>query len=118
MYTTNYDQLYAYLSQHEAHANEVRIERDRYPNPFALVANSQTQSHSAIASPRLDPRYALIADGISDLSGASMLIGGVEIGVVVYSSTGDMLETKEGGIRVVAGVIEGITVIGERIEGS
>ncbi|GJY68347.1 hypothetical protein Tco_0471329 [Tanacetum coccineum] len=25
LYTTNYDQLYAYLSQHERHANEVRI---------------------------------------------------------------------------------------------
>ncbi|GJU68147.1 hypothetical protein Tco_1254406 [Tanacetum coccineum] len=42
LYTTNYDQLYAYLSQHERHANEVRIMRERYPNPLALVANSQT----------------------------------------------------------------------------
>ncbi|GJT91605.1 hypothetical protein Tco_1080450 [Tanacetum coccineum] len=42
LYTTNYDQLYAYLSQHERHANEVRITRERYPNPLALVANSQT----------------------------------------------------------------------------
>ncbi|GJV87611.1 hypothetical protein Tco_1531549 [Tanacetum coccineum] len=25
LHTTNYDQLYAYLSQHEAHANEVRV---------------------------------------------------------------------------------------------
>nr|GEX20758.1 hypothetical protein [Tanacetum cinerariifolium] len=39
---TNYDQLYAYLSQHERHANEVRIMRGRYPDPLALVANSQT----------------------------------------------------------------------------
>ncbi|GJU50951.1 hypothetical protein Tco_1220506 [Tanacetum coccineum] len=42
LYTTNYDQLYAYLSQHERHANEVRIMRERYTNPLALVANSQT----------------------------------------------------------------------------
>ncbi|GJU48491.1 hypothetical protein Tco_1218046 [Tanacetum coccineum] len=42
LYTTNYDQLYAYLSQHERHANEVRLMRERYPDPFALVANSQT----------------------------------------------------------------------------
>ncbi|GJS01298.1 hypothetical protein Tco_0317806 [Tanacetum coccineum] len=42
LYTTNYDQLYAYLSQHERHANEVRIMRERYPDPLALVANSQT----------------------------------------------------------------------------
>ncbi|GKA24060.1 hypothetical protein Tco_0710093 [Tanacetum coccineum] len=42
LYTTNYDQLYAYLSQHERHANEVRITRERYPDPLALVANSPT----------------------------------------------------------------------------
>ncbi|GKE51852.1 hypothetical protein Tco_1487008 [Tanacetum coccineum] len=42
LYTTNYDQLYAYLSQHERHANEVRIMRERYPDPFAFVANSPT----------------------------------------------------------------------------
>ncbi|GJV90725.1 putative reverse transcriptase domain-containing protein [Tanacetum coccineum] len=42
LYTTNYDQLYAYLSQHERHANEVRIMRKRYPDHLALVANSQT----------------------------------------------------------------------------
>ncbi|GKD60241.1 hypothetical protein Tco_1297750 [Tanacetum coccineum] len=37
LYTTNYDQLYAYLSQHERHANEVRIMRERYPDPLALA---------------------------------------------------------------------------------
>ncbi|GJU14839.1 hypothetical protein Tco_1142805 [Tanacetum coccineum] len=42
LYTTNYDQLYAYLSQHERHANEVRLMRERYLDPLALVANSQT----------------------------------------------------------------------------
>ncbi|GKC26776.1 hypothetical protein Tco_1034070, partial [Tanacetum coccineum] len=47
MYTTNYNQLYAYLSQHKGHANEVRMMRERYPDPLALVANYQTQSHPA-----------------------------------------------------------------------
>nr|GEW02724.1 hypothetical protein [Tanacetum cinerariifolium] len=42
LYTTNYDQLYAYLSQHERHAQEVCVMRERYPDPLALVANSQT----------------------------------------------------------------------------
>ncbi|GJX53282.1 hypothetical protein Tco_0281651 [Tanacetum coccineum] len=42
LYTTNYDQLYAYLSQHERHANEVRITRKIYPDPLAFVANSPT----------------------------------------------------------------------------
>ncbi|GJW66574.1 integrase, catalytic region, zinc finger, CCHC-type containing protein [Tanacetum coccineum] len=42
LYTTSYDQLYAYLSQHERHANEVRITHERYPDPLAFVANSPT----------------------------------------------------------------------------
>nr|GEW05325.1 RNA-directed DNA polymerase, eukaryota, reverse transcriptase zinc-binding domain protein [Tanacetum cinerariifolium] len=42
LYSTNYDQLYAYISQHERHANDVRIMRERYPDPLELVANSQT----------------------------------------------------------------------------
>ncbi|GJS45549.1 hypothetical protein Tco_0595670 [Tanacetum coccineum] len=42
LYTTTYDQLYAYLSQYECHANAERIMRERYPDPLALVANSQT----------------------------------------------------------------------------
>ncbi|GKC00336.1 alpha/beta hydrolases superfamily protein [Tanacetum coccineum] len=42
----NYDQLYAYLEQHEAHANEARLMRERFPNPLALVANyHQPLSH-------------------------------------------------------------------------
>ncbi|GKA52618.1 hypothetical protein Tco_0745933 [Tanacetum coccineum] len=36
LYTTNYDQLYAYLSQHQRHANEVCIMRERYSDPVAL----------------------------------------------------------------------------------
>ncbi|GJX83178.1 hypothetical protein Tco_0332659 [Tanacetum coccineum] len=42
LYTTNYDQLYVYLSQHERHANEVRISHERYPDSLAFVANSPT----------------------------------------------------------------------------
>ncbi|GJS56974.1 hypothetical protein Tco_0651758 [Tanacetum coccineum] len=42
LYSTKYDQLYAYLSQHERHANEVRITRERYLDPLTLVANSPT----------------------------------------------------------------------------
>ncbi|GJV19990.1 ALP1-like protein [Tanacetum coccineum] len=42
LYDTNYDQLYAYLSQHERHAEEVRITCERYPDPLALVSNSLT----------------------------------------------------------------------------
>ncbi|GJZ20746.1 retrovirus-related pol polyprotein from transposon TNT 1-94 [Tanacetum coccineum] len=47
MYNTNYDKLYAYLSQHEGHENEVRMMHERYSDPLALVANYPTQSNSA-----------------------------------------------------------------------
>ncbi|GJT84685.1 hypothetical protein Tco_1066402 [Tanacetum coccineum] len=36
MHTSNYDQLYAYLSQHEVHATEVCVMRERFTNPLAL----------------------------------------------------------------------------------
>nr|GEZ34786.1 hypothetical protein [Tanacetum cinerariifolium] len=42
LYTTNYDQLYAYLSQHEQHAQEVCVMRERYQDLLAMVANFQT----------------------------------------------------------------------------
>ncbi|GJS62079.1 retrovirus-related pol polyprotein from transposon TNT 1-94 [Tanacetum coccineum] len=41
LHTTNFDQLHAYLEQHELHANEVRIMRERNQDPLALVANLQ-----------------------------------------------------------------------------
>ncbi|GJT49221.1 retrovirus-related pol polyprotein from transposon TNT 1-94 [Tanacetum coccineum] len=36
LHTTNFDQLNAYLEQHELHANEVRIMRERNQDPLAL----------------------------------------------------------------------------------
>ncbi|GJR17977.1 hypothetical protein Tco_0966504 [Tanacetum coccineum] len=39
LHTTNYDQLYSYLKQHEAHANETRLTREQYQDPLAFVAN-------------------------------------------------------------------------------
>ncbi|GKB92757.1 hypothetical protein Tco_0965029, partial [Tanacetum coccineum] len=46
LHTLNYDQLYEYLEQHEAHANEACLMRERFPDPLALVANyHQPQSH-------------------------------------------------------------------------
>ncbi|GJT09457.1 hypothetical protein Tco_0902066 [Tanacetum coccineum] len=55
---TNFDQLYAYLRQHEAYADKVRIMKERLSNPLALVANTynyspfysnQTQYHQQIS---------------------------------------------------------------------
>ncbi|GKE91686.1 hypothetical protein Tco_1572781 [Tanacetum coccineum] len=39
LHTTNFDQLYAYLEQHELYANEVRLLRERNQDPLAFVAN-------------------------------------------------------------------------------
>ncbi|GKC71880.1 hypothetical protein Tco_1117763 [Tanacetum coccineum] len=41
LHTTNFDQLHAYLEQHELHANEVRLLRERNQDPLAFVANQQ-----------------------------------------------------------------------------
>nr|GEX23166.1 hypothetical protein [Tanacetum cinerariifolium] len=49
LHTTNVDQLYAYLGQHEFHANEVRLMHERNSN---LVATHQmTQSHTQSSTP-------------------------------------------------------------------
>ncbi|GJZ62280.1 hypothetical protein Tco_0618417 [Tanacetum coccineum] len=46
LHTTNYDQLYSYLEQHETHANVTRLMRERYQDPLAFVANyNQPPSH-------------------------------------------------------------------------
>ncbi|GKD62903.1 hypothetical protein Tco_1305011 [Tanacetum coccineum] len=39
LHTINYDQLYSYLEQHKAHANETRLMHERYQDPLAFVAN-------------------------------------------------------------------------------
>ncbi|GJU52107.1 retrovirus-related pol polyprotein from transposon TNT 1-94 [Tanacetum coccineum] len=46
LHTKNFDQLYSYLEQHETHANETRLMRERYQDPLAFVANyNQPPSH-------------------------------------------------------------------------
>ncbi|GKA32347.1 hypothetical protein Tco_0718714, partial [Tanacetum coccineum] len=55
LHTTIYDQLHAYLEQHELHANEVRLMCERNQDPLALTVNQQThlaefpQMHSGLA---------------------------------------------------------------------
>nr|GEX13117.1 reverse transcriptase domain-containing protein [Tanacetum cinerariifolium] len=41
LHTSSYDQLHAYLRQHELHANEIRLMRERNRDPLAFVANQQ-----------------------------------------------------------------------------
>ncbi|GJR53992.1 hypothetical protein Tco_1404513 [Tanacetum coccineum] len=64
LHTTNFDQFNAYLEQHELHANEVRIMRERSQDPLALVANHQmTPSHfntyqSSYNNPRFQQQFS------------------------------------------------------------
>nr|GEV85711.1 hypothetical protein [Tanacetum cinerariifolium] len=46
LHITNFDHMYGYLRQHEAHTKEVRLIRQRYSNPIALVANTSNSSPS------------------------------------------------------------------------
>ncbi|GKE31724.1 hypothetical protein Tco_1451046 [Tanacetum coccineum] len=59
LHTTNFDQLHAFLEQHELHANEVRIMCECNPDPLALVANHQvTPSHfNAYQYPYNNPQF-------------------------------------------------------------
>ncbi|GKB81181.1 retrovirus-related pol polyprotein from transposon TNT 1-94 [Tanacetum coccineum] len=74
MYKSSFDQLYAYLRQHEVHANEVCMMREIFPDPPALVANSYNtppycnnhqpyvpQLDSGLAVPSFLPTNDLIA---------------------------------------------------------
>ncbi|GKD40020.1 hypothetical protein Tco_1260227 [Tanacetum coccineum] len=53
MHTTNFDYLYAHLRQHEAHANEVRLAIQRYPDQIALVTNSLAYLNLTLYYPQL-----------------------------------------------------------------
>ncbi|GJY60593.1 hypothetical protein Tco_0461250 [Tanacetum coccineum] len=56
---SNFDQLYAYLKQHEVHANENRIMMERFsqPNndPLALVSDASVQQYPTQSSKSTEP---------------------------------------------------------------
>ncbi|GJX74566.1 hypothetical protein Tco_0313161 [Tanacetum coccineum] len=60
---SNYDQLYAYLKQHEAHAkeNKMMLERFTQPNvdPLALMSNVSHQQHNSQSSTNPPSTYVL-----------------------------------------------------------
>ncbi|GKB40659.1 hypothetical protein Tco_0885601 [Tanacetum coccineum] len=64
LYTSNFDQLHAYLEQHELHANEVRIMREHSQDPLAFIANQQmTPPHfnpyqSSYNNPQLQQQFS------------------------------------------------------------
>ncbi|GKA67896.1 hypothetical protein Tco_0767813 [Tanacetum coccineum] len=53
MHNASFDQLYAYLRQHEVLANEVRMMRQRFPDPLALFpAFTQQQQFYSLPPPQ------------------------------------------------------------------
>ncbi|GKF77096.1 hypothetical protein Tco_0229566 [Tanacetum coccineum] len=64
LHTTNFDQLHAYLEQHELHANEVHLLRERNQDPLAFVVNQQmTTPHfntyqSSYNNPQLQQQFS------------------------------------------------------------
>ncbi|GKA81620.1 reverse transcriptase domain-containing protein [Tanacetum coccineum] len=52
LHTTNYDQLYSYLEQHERHVNETRLMRERYQDPLAFSHQTTSVSQIAYTSPQ------------------------------------------------------------------
>ncbi|GJU04031.1 hypothetical protein Tco_1114369 [Tanacetum coccineum] len=55
MHNASFDQLYAYLRQHEVHANEVQMMRQRFPDPLTLIANT----HNSLPFYNTQPQYNL-----------------------------------------------------------
>ncbi|GJQ93037.1 mitochondrial proton/calcium exchanger protein-like protein isoform X1 [Tanacetum coccineum] len=64
LHTTNFDQLHAYLEQHELYANEVRLLRERNHDPLVFVPNQQmTPPHfntypSLYTNPQLQQQFS------------------------------------------------------------
>ncbi|GJU90277.1 hypothetical protein Tco_1302700 [Tanacetum coccineum] len=55
LHTSNFNQLHAYLEQHELHANEVHIIRERNHDPLAFVSQMNHQTSSV---PQVIPQVA------------------------------------------------------------
>nr|GEY52011.1 retrovirus-related Pol polyprotein from transposon TNT 1-94 [Tanacetum cinerariifolium] len=64
---SNYNQLYAYLKQHEAHANENKMMLERYMqhaiDPFALVSNVLPHQYPSQSSVNPQHAYVLSENG-------------------------------------------------------
>nr|GEX69965.1 uncharacterized mitochondrial protein AtMg00810-like [Tanacetum cinerariifolium] len=64
LHTTNFDQLHAYLQQHELHANEVSLLREHNQDPLAFMANQQMKSpqfntyQSSYNNPQLQQKFS------------------------------------------------------------
>nr|GEV22084.1 putative reverse transcriptase domain-containing protein [Tanacetum cinerariifolium] len=62
LHTSNYDQLHAYLKQHELHANEVRLMREHNQDPFALVEKAMLAEAQEAGQMLDEEQLAFLAD--------------------------------------------------------
>ncbi|GJU09362.1 retrovirus-related pol polyprotein from transposon TNT 1-94 [Tanacetum coccineum] len=76
---SNYDQLYAYLKQHDAHANENKMMLDRFTqytvDPLALMSNVSHQQTSSNTR-----NQATVQNGAASYAGAQNRVGNVNPG--------------------------------------
>nr|GEW21962.1 CBL-interacting serine/threonine-protein kinase 25-like [Tanacetum cinerariifolium] len=99
LYTINYYQLYAYISQHEQHANEVLIARERYPDHLAFVANSPTQynpsqslQHSVNPQQRSVSHQLFISSSVTQQSQAEFTGLNSSLDVPMFQQGEDLIE--------------------------
>ncbi|GJX96728.1 hypothetical protein Tco_0352526 [Tanacetum coccineum] len=103
LHTTNFDQLHAYLKQHELHANEIRLLREHNPDPLAFVANQQmTPLHfntyqSSYNNPQLQHGLAILVfspgdDLIACLNKAMTFL--IAVASLRFPSTNNQLRTS------------------------
>nr|GEV54151.1 hypothetical protein [Tanacetum cinerariifolium] len=94
LHTTNIDQLYAYLGQHEFHANEVRLMHERNSDPLALVATHQM---TQVTVQPIQGRHTSLATGTSRTytSRASGNNSGKQRTVICYNCKGEGHMSKQ-----------------------
>nr|GFA77632.1 hypothetical protein [Tanacetum cinerariifolium] len=85
LHTTNFDQLHAYLVQHELYANEVRLMRKRNQDPLAFVS-------PFVDSDFVIPIFSLGDDPISYLNKAMAFL--TVVAFSRFSSTNNQLRTS------------------------
>ncbi|GJZ80547.1 hypothetical protein Tco_0645541 [Tanacetum coccineum] len=80
--TSNYDQLYAYLKQHEAHANENKMMLERYTqhaiDPLAIVSNISPHQYPSQSS--ANPQSAYVPPGRKNRGQGNYARGAVAAG--------------------------------------
>ncbi|GKB82806.1 hypothetical protein Tco_0949701 [Tanacetum coccineum] len=65
LHITNFDQVFAHLKRHEAHANEIHLLKERSHDPLALIANHQYNTYQTAAYNNPQQQSSLSQYGVS-----------------------------------------------------